>query len=108
VKAAIEDEIATLRSTGKGSRNHGLNKAAYSLAQWIETGATNETWIEITLLNVAREIGLIADHGGDKVLGTIKSGIRAGKAQPREVLALYVLQIGDSSKASSRILISYC
>jgi hypothetical protein len=85
VKKAIDDELSKLRSTGKGSRNHALNNAAFSLAGWIATGATSESWIETTLLDVAREIGLVAEDGENDTLATIRSGVRAGKAQLRQI-----------------------
>jgi putative DNA primase/helicase len=87
VRAAIDREIETLRGTGKGSRNDQLNRCAFSLAQWIASGAVTASWIETTVLGIAREIGYVADDGEQAAVGTIASGIRAGSAEPREVPA---------------------
>jgi hypothetical protein len=87
IRAAIDREIETLRGTGKGSRNEQLNRCAFALAQWIESGAVSQRWIETTLIGIAREIGLVADDGEKAAADTIASGIRAGAAQPREIPA---------------------
>jgi hypothetical protein len=83
-KAALTRELEQLLNTTEGSRNHQLNTAAYSLGQLVAAGHLNETDVRDQLTAAAFTIGLDASE----IPGTIRSGIRAGAKQPRNVQPL--------------------
>lgn len=76
---AYLDEIATLSMATAGNRNDALNRAAFNLGQFIEAGLLGQTEIEITLFNLATQLGL----GDREASATIRSGINSGINNPR-------------------------
>lgn len=79
VQAALDDEVARIRSSVEGERNSTVNKAAFALAQLLHTNLIDETTIRIELESAALSLGL----SKDEAKRTIKSGIAAGRKQPR-------------------------
>ena len=77
--AALRGEIDRVRSTYEGSRNHVLNRAAFSLGQLVTEGQLGETEVADALLEAAIAIGL-SDFEARQ---TIRSGLRSGQANPR-------------------------
>ncbi|MDP9404606.1 MAG: bifunctional DNA primase/polymerase [Actinomycetota bacterium] len=78
-KAALEGELAVLRSAQPGMRNHTLNKVAFRLGQIIAGGGLDEAEVEGALLNGARAIGLSEREAS----ATVRSGLGAGEELPR-------------------------
>ena len=76
---ALAGEIMNITSSGKGTRNDTLNKAAYSLGQLIAGGALSESDAERGLLGAAIAVGLT----NKEAMATINSGFKKGKQQPR-------------------------
>ncbi|HVT77852.1 MAG TPA: bifunctional DNA primase/polymerase [Acidimicrobiales bacterium] len=78
-KAALEGELARLRTAQPGMRNHTLNRVAFRLGQIIAGGQLDEADVEGLLLRDALATGL----GEREALATVHSGLAAGEAQPR-------------------------
>jgi hypothetical protein len=77
---AFNDEIANVRSAGKGGRNNQLNDSAFRLGQLVEMGKLDRKTVEAGLKLAAEQAGLPADESEK----TIRSGIEAGIAKPRD------------------------
>lgn len=80
-KAALRNELASVRSAGEGTRNDTLNRAAFSLGQIVAGGALDEPDVIEALEDAARETGL----DEPEIHATIRSGLHAGYAHPRSV-----------------------
>lgn len=80
-KAALEAEAQAVRTAAQGERNHALNRAAFSLGQLVASGQLAEGEVLAELEAAAQAAGLEA---GETRL-TLRSGLEAGKAQPRSV-----------------------
>jgi len=78
---ALKYELKDLAEAKPGTRNHSLNKAAYSLGQLVGGGLLDESRVIQELGFVAAQLGL-DDFEIDR---TIESGMSAGKQSPREV-----------------------
>jgi hypothetical protein len=76
---AYLDEIATLSMATPGCRNDTLNRCAFNLGQFVEAGLLNQTEIEITLFNLATQLGLDEREAS----ATIQSGLNGGVNNPR-------------------------
>lgn len=81
--AALENEITALAQTVPGSRNHALNRAAFSLFQLVAGGELEESEVLLQLIKAAHANGLMSDDGPQRVRRTIESGRRAGLQYPR-------------------------
>ncbi len=81
VQGALESEIATLRSANEGKRNDTLNLAAFNLGTLVGAGVLPENVAVAALLAAA----LATQLDEREARGTIASGLRAGRAQPRRV-----------------------
>lgn len=81
VARAVDNETADLASTGEGSRNQRLNKAAFSLGQLVGAGLLDETTMRDRLTHAARTAGL--EPG--ETARSIQSGLTAGRETPRHV-----------------------
>jgi hypothetical protein len=77
VQAAIDGEVASLASAQDGERNNTLFKATASLASL----GLHEDEILRILRPAAESVGL----RGSEFLSTVKSGVKAGHANPRTV-----------------------
>ena len=79
---AIDAECDKVRGTANGERNHALNAAAYRLGRLVGAGLADQGTVEVQLRDAARACGL-----DDPELSlTLRSGLRAGMANPREVV----------------------
>jgi hypothetical protein len=76
---AIQEEIDAVLAAPEGTRNHALNRAAFSLGQLVGGGVLDEAMVANTLKGAAEQAGL-NDFESWK---TIKSGVKAGMAKPR-------------------------
>jgi hypothetical protein len=78
-RAALDAECERVMAAAHGTRNHTLNRAAFSLGQLIAGGELDEATVITELTAAARLIGL-----DDREIGrTIESGLRSGAQQPR-------------------------
>ena len=78
---ALQAEHDTVASAAPGSRNHTLNRAAFSLGQLVGAGMLDRAEVEDALRGAAGTCGLEARE----TEMTLKSGLDAGVAQPREI-----------------------
>ncbi|MFG1340386.1 bifunctional DNA primase/polymerase [Xanthobacter autotrophicus] len=82
-EAALEGEYARVASSPRGARNTDLNRAAFSLGQFVAGGALPESRVRETLYRAAEVSGLVQDDGAKQVHKTITSGLRGGANHPR-------------------------
>ncbi|MEM8971056.1 MAG: DUF3987 domain-containing protein [Pseudomonadota bacterium] len=83
VRAAFDAEIQSVSSASAGSRNDALNRAAFSLGQFVPGGHLSRGDVEGALYQAAEGVGLVADDGERSVRATIASGLNAGAGEPR-------------------------
>lgn len=79
-RKALEGEVATLRSTGEGSRNDQLNTSAFKLFRLVAGGELDDAEVVAELAAAARGIGL-EDREASR---TIDSARAAAFGQPRQ------------------------
>ena len=75
----MNDEIARVMTAAPGTRNHTLNRAAFSLGQIVAGGGLDRASVEEALARTARAAGL-DEH---EIAPTIASGLDDGAAEPR-------------------------
>ena len=80
VEAAVNAELKRLDNTTT-NRNDQLNKAAFTLGEFVGAGALDRDWAVGALARGAYEIGLPLGEARR----TIKSGLDAGTANPRRL-----------------------
>jgi hypothetical protein len=78
-RRALEAECGRLALAPEGQRNHTLNAAAFALGQLVASSALSADEVIVSLVEVARRIGLT----DTEVEGTIESGMTAGLRSPR-------------------------
>lgn len=83
IEAAVENELMRLSEALRGGRNNQLNRSAFALGQFVGAGALDRRGIEDALERVATRLGL---HRHE-LRRTIQSGIEAGIARPRVLVA---------------------
>lgn len=81
VKIALDRECRAVAATPEGGRNHQLNTSACKIGSLVASGALDEREAAAGLAEAARAAGL-ADH---EAAATIRSGMEAGKASPRDM-----------------------
>jgi hypothetical protein len=81
--AALNDEVAAVAAALPGTRNHALNRAAFSLFQLVAGGELSADTVEDRLVIACQINGLIHDDGMPSVMATIASGKRGGLQYPR-------------------------
>jgi hypothetical protein len=81
--AALDAEAAALTAALPGTRNHLLNRAAFSLFQLVAGGELDGHAVEDRLIGACEANGLIHDDGLHTVTKTIASGKQAGLQHPR-------------------------
>jgi hypothetical protein len=82
--AAAVREVEIVRTSSPGTRNEKLNRAAYSLGTLAGAGLLEESDVQRHLEDAA----LVAGLDDVEIRRTIASGMRAGKASPRQVSGL--------------------
>lgn len=82
--AALAREVELVRTASEGSRNQRLNRAAYSLGTLVGSGHLDE----IEVVRHLEDAAMVAGLDSGEIRPTISSGLRAGKASPREVVGL--------------------
>lgn len=78
-RAALVGELHELQAARDGSRNNTLNRVAYRLGQIVGAALLDERVVEEVLLDVGVAVGLREREA----VGTIRSGLLAGKQNPR-------------------------
>ncbi|WP_214322064.1 YfjI family protein [Nonomuraea sediminis] len=76
---ALQQEADAVRSAAEGTRNHALNKAAFSLGQLVAGGELTHDEVVAALTDAARQAGLDEREIGP----TIRSGLSKGMLNPR-------------------------
>jgi hypothetical protein len=84
-EAALANELAAVTGARRGTRNETLNRAAFSLGQFVGAGALSGLEVEDRLFGAALACGLVAADSERTVRATIRSGLDAGMRQPREI-----------------------
>jgi hypothetical protein len=82
VSAAIEDEIAILKSTPKGDRNNQLNRSAFAIGQFVGAHHIGRHEAERELRRAAQLCGMDSKDG---IEATIRSGLDDGELSPRAI-----------------------
>jgi hypothetical protein len=77
--AALSGEVARVAAAPRGTRNDTLNAAAFALGQLVAAGLLDRAEVERRLLGAAQAAGLEDREAG----ATLKSGLDAGRKQPR-------------------------
>ncbi|MCF3933287.1 phage/plasmid primase, P4 family [Acuticoccus sp. M5D2P5] len=78
--AAMDAETRACEAAVAGTRSDQLNRSAFALGQLVGAGALSESMVQAALEDVAR-----AWPSFRKSCGTIRGGIKAGLAQPRDL-----------------------
>jgi hypothetical protein len=78
-RAALHAELGRVHSAGQGSRNHALNRAAFSLGQLVGAGHLANDVVRDALVAAGLSSGL----SSREVRTTVASGLRAGSNLPR-------------------------
>lgn len=81
VAAAIQDELERVATAAEGARNSALNQAAFALGQFAGGDLIPEAWAAEKL----EQAGLAAGLPAAEARATIRSGLGAGRLNPREV-----------------------
>lgn len=81
VKAAIRGELDRIIQSANGTRNDTLNRASFSLGQLVGAGLLNYQ----EAINMLEQAGLVAGLSHPEVIKTVRSGVRSGMTQPRQV-----------------------
>lgn len=80
-QAALDGEIKRVLGAVEGSRNDQLNRAAFSLGQLVAAGLLELDTVRDALEQAGRDVGL----GIGEIRATIRSGLRGGHRNPRDV-----------------------
>ena len=106
---ALADERAIVAATGKGQRNHQLNKSSFDLGQLVPHGLSEKEIID-AMHDAAVACGHLKDEGRKQTMDTINSGLRDGIASPRPLpsssLAVHHDSIPDGSANPSPKLVA--
>lgn len=81
--AAIAGEVQRVATSRPGERNDALNRAAFSLGQFVDSGRMTEMEAWAALLDAAQLCGLVHDDGEQSVKATIASGLGGARLKPR-------------------------
>jgi hypothetical protein len=80
-RKALADELARLEAAAEGDRNNQLNTSAFNLGQFVGAKALDRSEVAAALAGTARGLGL----GEREIAATIRSGLDAGCAKPRDL-----------------------
>ncbi|QJB55930.1 DUF3987 domain-containing protein [Pseudodesulfovibrio sp. zrk46] len=97
VEAAFDAEVRAVRQAPEGARNDTLNKAAYNLAQLVGAGELDQARVETALLEASNLPDI-------EKARTIKSGMDAGKAEPRSLSHSNVINSPADRKAEVDVM----
>ena len=94
VEAALIGESEAVRGEREGNRNNRLNQAAFTLGRLVGGSYLSEMELERELLNAAKHAGL----SEEEARATIRSGLGAGKNDPRDLGIEHIQSSTDSKK----------
>ena len=77
--AALTAEVTAVWGAPEGQRNRQLNTSAFNLGQIVAGGGLDHISVEQELTAAAKDAGL----GSGETIATIKSGLEAGRREPR-------------------------
>lgn len=78
-------DVEELAREASGGRNDLLNKVACKAGSLIQAGQLNEKEATQSMLQACKVNGLVKDDGYGQTMSTIRSGIEAGKKNPRSI-----------------------
>ncbi|NEW49955.1 AAA family ATPase [Nocardia cyriacigeorgica] len=81
--SALAGERDRLAMCAEGRRNQRLNDSAYALGRLVAGAGLDESEVRRELTAAAKECGLVSDDGIHAVHATLRSGLNAGKRNPR-------------------------
>lgn len=81
VLRVLQDECSSVRTTEKGDRNDRLFRAALAVGSVLHLRSHEDDFIFAELVDAALIVGLAEDEAMD----TVRSGLRAGQADPRDI-----------------------
>jgi hypothetical protein len=84
VAAALSAELEAVRSAPQGTRNGQLNTSSLKLGRLVGAGLLDQDEAVQQLTTAAAACGLTRDDGPASVARTIRSGMTAGMADPRD------------------------
>lgn len=106
LERALALELDAVRYAPRGQRNAQLNTSSFSLGQMVAAGWIGEAEVAAMLENAASE--LTADDGIVQTRKTIRSGLRAGMKDPREMPeSEYETVTAEDFEASERLRLSF-
>ncbi|MGW5340315.1 DUF3631 domain-containing protein [Rhodococcus pyridinivorans] len=86
LEAALTGQVDEIAAMGPNSgRNHALFTGALKLGNYVAGAGLDEGRVEAALTDAAQSCGLLDEDGPAAVMATIRSGIRAGKQNPKAV-----------------------
>jgi hypothetical protein len=68
-------------------RNNALNNATFAMGTLVANGSIEESAVRDALYHAMITNGYVAKHGEKVTLGTLNSGLNAGKTKPRSLIA---------------------
>jgi hypothetical protein len=83
--AVLNDELDRLRAAPIGTRNHQLNRSAFSVARLVAGGELLEGPARASLLDVALTIGLDEPESRQTIYSAFDAGLRSPRVAPHRV-----------------------
>lgn len=105
VDAALKSELEAVQSAPRGQRNEQLNRSAFALGQMVGAGWIGEG--EVTTMLASAASALAKDDGPASVAKTIRSGLKSGRAQPREAPEEEYAVTAEDMEVSRRLWASF-
>ena len=85
IEAAVLGEYDEVVRAPKGKRNAQLNDFSLKLGHYVGGGVLDEQTVINEMLRAATDSGLVAEDGRLQCLATIRSGLAAGRRQPKGI-----------------------
>jgi Bifunctional DNA primase/polymerase, N-terminal/Family of unknown function (DUF5906) len=106
IEAALRGEYDEVVRTPEGRRNHQLNDSSLKLGHYVGGGVLDENKAIDEMMKAAQTSGLLAEDGKAQCLATIRSGLDAGKREPKGIPERKVIQFpGTTPDLSERYAI---
>ncbi len=85
IEAALNGEYDEVVRAPKGKRNPQLNDSSLKLGHYVGGGELDEKRVIDVMMEACARSGLLADDGKKQCLDTIRSGLEAGKREPKGI-----------------------
>ncbi len=79
---ALQSEIGRVMAAAEGTRNHTVNRAAFSLGQIVAGGGLDRARVVVALTGAAQAIGLDEHEIGPTIQSRLESGMREPRVPP--------------------------